>query len=115
MGFFHYINWFILLLRVWIILFWCSRVIILTVGYSNVQDWNKTVHAEQAKTPLTEKPKFTVEDVTAKMAALDRELKYLINKMKSYKPKPKPKPAKEANSTEGSSSNETKTSDGMSA
>lgn len=71
------------------------------------------MHAEQAKTPLTEKPVFTVEDVTAKMNAIDRELKYLINKMKSFRPKPKPKPAKDSNSTEGSGTNETKTTNGM--
>lgn len=71
------------------------------------------MHTQQAKTPLTEKPVFTVEDVSVKISAIDRELKYLINKMKSFKPKPKPKPVKDSNSTEGSGSNETKTTDGM--
>ena len=65
------------------------------------------MHALQAKTPLTEKPKFTIEDVAMKIVALDREVKYLVNKMKSYRPKTKPKPTKESNAT-NSGSNETK-------
>lgn len=66
------------------------------------------MQALQAKTPLTEKPKFTLEDAALKLAALDREIKYLVNKMKSYRPKTKPKPAKESNVTENGS-NETNT------
>jgi hypoxia up-regulated 1 len=73
------------------------------------------VTAEQAKTPLTEKPKFTVEDVGVKIVALERELNYLVNKMKNYRPK-KPKPAtkdKQSNATimdsESAAGNETKT------
>ena len=65
------------------------------------------MQALQAKTPLTEKPKFTLEDVAVKIAALDREVKYLVNKIKSYRPKTKPKLEKELNAT--GSSNETKT------
>jgi len=70
------------------------------------------MHALQAKTPLTEKPKFTIEDVAMKIAALDREVKYLVNKVKSYRPKTKPKPAKDSNTTDNDG-NETKTSDGI--
>jgi len=66
------------------------------------------VQALQAHAPLTEKPKFTIENVAMKIAALDREVKYLVNKMKSFRPKTKPKPTKESNTTE-SGSNETKT------
>lgn len=71
------------------------------------------MHALQAKSPLTEKPKFTIEDVAMKIAALDREVKYLVNKVKSYQPKTKPKPAKESNVTD-SGSNETKPLEGTS-
>ena len=71
------------------------------------------MHALQAKTPLTEKPKFTIEDVAMKIAALDREVKYLVNKAKYYRPKTKPTPTKESNATDNGS-NETKTVDGMS-
>jgi len=69
------------------------------------------MQALQAKTPLTEKPKFTLEDVAMKIAALDREVKYLVNKMRSYRPKTKPKSTKESNTTDNGS-NETKTSNG---
>jgi len=67
--------------------------------------------ALQAKTPLSEKPVFTLEDAAMKIAALDREVKYLVNKMKSYRPKTKPKLTKESNTTNG---NETNVLNGMS-
>ena len=44
---------------------------------------------EQLKTPDTDKPKVLVEDFGRKMHDLDREVKYLINKAKNYKPKKK--------------------------
>ncbi|ELT93277.1 hypothetical protein CAPTEDRAFT_179511 [Capitella teleta] len=53
------------------------------------EEWNKTVQAEQAKTPSHEKPRYTVEDVARKINDLDREVKYLINKAKTFKPKVK--------------------------
>ena len=59
---------------------------------------------EQKKTPLTEKPKFTLEDVAMKIKALERELNYLIGKVKSFRPKTKPKET--VNKTEGA--NDTK-------
>jgi len=69
------------------------------------------MQALQAKTPPTEKPQFTLEDVAMKIAALDREVKYLVNKVKSYRPKTKPKSTAESNKTD-SGSNETKTLNG---
>ena len=69
------------------------------------------MQALQAKTPLTEKPVFTLEDAAMKIAALDREVKYLVNKIKSYRPKAKPKSTKESNITDNAS-NETKIFDG---
>ena len=63
------------------------------------------------------KPVLLLEDIGLKIQALDREVKYLINKAKTYKPKPKPKPSKnkmeDKNETvidTDSSTNETKDS-----
>lgn len=83
-------------------------LVITNIG-ACVQEWNKTVQAEQANTKPTEKPKFTVEDVALKLSALDREVKYLINKAKLFRPKPKPKPKDKSglNKTEASA-NDTK-------
>lgn len=67
---------------------------------TETKEWNKTVHAEQKKTSLTEKPKFTVEDVATKISALDREMKYLINKVKTFRPKTKSKVKEATNKTE---------------
>ena len=54
--------------------------------------------------PLTEKPKLLVEDIARKMADLDREVKYLINKAKTFKPKVV---KSDKNKTEESKTNET--------
>jgi len=58
---------------------------------------------EQAKLPPTKKPVYLLEDVARKIADLDREVKYLLNKAKTYRPKEKP-----TNTTE-SADNSTKT------
>ena len=58
--------------------------------------WIETATANQAKKADHETPAFTVAEVEAKMADLDREIKYLINKAKIHKPKPKPKAEKPA-------------------
>lgn len=50
----------------------------------------KTVKAEQKSKLPTETPAFTREDVALKLSALDREIKYLLNKAKTWIPK-KPK------------------------
>ena len=47
--------------------------------------------AEQAKLPTTEKPVLLSKDIEAKMAALDREVQYLLNKAKFAKPRPRPR------------------------
>ena len=63
--------------------------------------------AEQAKASLTEKPKYLVEDVALKIQALDREIKYLVNKAKIYRPKTKAKVKDAVNKTENAT-NDTK-------
>ena len=45
--------------------------------------------AEQAATPDTEEPKVKMEDFGLKIQALDREMKYLTNKIKTFRPKVK--------------------------
>lgn len=49
---------------------------------------------------MTETPKVKVEDFAVKMSDLDREVKYLINKAKVYRPKEKPKEEKSESKTE---------------
>lgn len=55
---------------------------------------------EQSEMPDYEKPKLLLDDIATKMQSLDREVKYLINKAKTFKPKSKPKVSK--NKTEKS-------------
>ena len=63
--------------------------------YCVLQEWNTTMLAEQAAKPLTESPAMTLEEIGKKIYDLEREVKYLLTKLKIYKPKPKPKPENE--------------------
>ncbi|KAK3107370.1 hypothetical protein FSP39_012931 [Pinctada imbricata] len=82
---------------------------------NETKEWRDNLVQEQEGQPLTEKPKLLVEDLGVKYYALDREVKYLINKAKNYRPKAKPK--KSTNETEGkkSAANETKGTDDKTA
>lgn len=79
--------------------------------------WRDDMLVEQKKTPATEKPKLTVEDIALKLQALDREVKYLINKAKNFRPKAKPKTSKDnttktdSNKTESTDKTQEKTED----
>ena len=58
----------------------------------------------QEKTPLHEKPVLLAEDYAKHIRDLDREVKYLLNKLKIWKPKVKVNPVngtEAANATEG--------------
>ncbi|XP_064029093.1 hypoxia up-regulated protein 1 isoform X2 [Pogoniulus pusillus] len=51
--------------------------------------WKNETLAEQSKLAPTEKPILLSKDVELKIAALDREVQYLLNKAKFAKPRPK--------------------------
>ncbi|XP_075298551.1 hypoxia up-regulated protein 1 [Opisthocomus hoazin] len=51
--------------------------------------WKNETLAEQNKLSPTEKPILLSKDIELKIAALDREVQYLLNKAKFAKPKPK--------------------------
>ncbi|NXV35828.1 HYOU1 protein, partial [Rissa tridactyla] len=61
--------------------------------------WKNETVAEQNKLSPTEKPILLSKDIELKLAALDREVQYLLNKAKFAKPKPK----KEKNTTKSDS------------
>ncbi|XP_020807145.1 hypoxia up-regulated protein 1 [Drosophila serrata] len=52
--------------------------------------WLKTETAAQKKLAKNADIRLTVKDITDKMGLLDREIKYLVNKSKIWKPKAKP-------------------------
>lgn len=60
-----------------------------------LQIWKNETLAEQNKLSPAEKPILLSKDIELKIAALDREVQYLLNKAKFAKPKPK----KEKNTT----------------
>jgi len=81
------------------------------------QAWLDKKTAEQEKTPLHEKPVFTIKSIADKMASMDREVKFLVNKaklnrtkrLKELADKLKEFDKKTANKTDGDkSSDETK-------
>nr|CAD7592318.1 unnamed protein product [Timema genevievae] len=51
------------------------------------KEWKQKMEGEQAALTPTENPKLTVKLITEKMAVLDREVKYLVNKAKIWRPK----------------------------
>ncbi|KAF6212275.1 hypothetical protein GE061_012797 [Apolygus lucorum] len=60
------------------------------------EDWRVKAVAEQNDLPLNQSPKLTIKLIMEKMAILDREVKYLVNKAKIWKPKvPPPMPEDE--------------------
>ncbi|NWR67363.1 HYOU1 protein, partial [Bucorvus abyssinicus] len=67
----------------------------LEKAVNETTNWKNETLAEQNKLSPTEKPILLSKDIELKIAALDREVQYLLNKAKFAKPKPK----KEKNAT----------------
>ncbi|XP_068186473.1 hypoxia up-regulated protein 1 isoform X1 [Antennarius striatus] len=71
--------------------------------------WKNDTVAEQEKRPPTERPVLLSKDIEAKLALLDREVNYLLNKAKFTKPKARAKNGTGADkSNEGNSTTEEK-------
>jgi hypoxia up-regulated 1 len=75
-----------------------------------VQQWRDDAVAEQKKVPDHENPSLLTETIATKIYALEREMKYLINKAKNFKPKvkvtPKGNTTKEEKKEEGEAKKE---------
>lgn len=72
-------------------------------------EWKDKEVAAQGKLAKNEPVRLTVKHLTDKMAYLDREVKYLVNKIKQWRPKEKPKKKKKASNetiTENAESSE---------
>lgn len=59
---------------------------------TETEDWKEKQIQEQNKLKNFEPVKLTVRSITDKMGALDREVKYLVNKIKLWRPKKVDKP-----------------------
>ncbi|XP_059619437.1 hypoxia up-regulated protein 1 [Phlebotomus argentipes] len=68
-------------------------------------EWRQAEEQEQKKLARNDAIRLTVKSIADKMALLDREVKYLVNKLKIWKPKLKEKKAK-SNETEKKESEE---------
>nr|ATU82895.1 secreted HSP70-like protein [Pristhesancus plagipennis] len=68
------------------------------------EDWKEKAISEQNTLPLYETPKLTIKLIVEKMATLEREVKYLVNKAKIWKPKQQEDKTKDTatNTTAGS-------------
>lgn len=71
----------------------------LEKAIQEVTEWRDKEVAVQEKLAKNEPVKLTVKHLTDKMAFLDREVKYLVNKIKRWRPKEKPKEKKTKNET----------------
>ncbi|XP_035900000.1 hypoxia up-regulated protein 1 [Anopheles stephensi] len=67
----------------------------------NTIEWRDTEVAEQEKLARNEPVRLTVKDITDRMGMLDREVKYLVNKLKLWRPKIKPTPPPKPEKTTG--------------
>lgn len=73
----------------------------LEKAISDTKDWRDKEVAAQKKLARNDPIKLTVKQLTDKMGYLDREVKYLVKKIKAWRPKEKPKPKKKkSNETE---------------
>lgn len=66
---------------------------------NETSEWRDKAVQDQEKLKKTDFPKLTVKHLMDKMAALDREVKYLVNKLRNFRPKKVEKPVDEK--TEG--------------
>ncbi|CAG5118614.1 unnamed protein product, partial [Candidula unifasciata] len=73
-------------------------------------EWRDTTVKAQKLLKPHENPVLLVEDVGQKILALEREQRYLINKLKNFKPKAKPKEDKKKEDSTGKSEDNNKTS-----
>ncbi|XP_069021156.1 hypoxia up-regulated protein 1 [Embiotoca jacksoni] len=69
--------------------------------------WKNETAAEQAKRSLKERPILLSKDIESKLALLDREVNYLLNKAKFAKPKAKAKAKNSTSSDKSSKANDT--------
>ncbi|XP_067637972.1 hypoxia up-regulated protein 1 [Eurosta solidaginis] len=68
---------------------------------SETDDWKKKESEAQQHLKRYDEVRLSVKDITDKMSQLDRELKYMVNKLKIWKPKVKPtRKTKKENKTE---------------
>lgn len=68
----------------------------LEKAIKEVTEWRDKEVAAQKLLKKNEPVRLTVKHLTDKMAFLDREVKYLVNKIKAWRPKEKPKKKKKA-------------------
>uniref|UniRef100_A0A182Q0R7 Hypoxia up-regulated protein 1 n=1 Tax=Anopheles farauti TaxID=69004 RepID=A0A182Q0R7_9DIPT len=69
-------------------------------------EWRDAEVAEQKKLARNAPVRLTVKDITDRMATLDREVKYLVNKLKLWRPKVKPTPPPKPEKTSGKKEDE---------
>lgn len=73
------------------------------------QTWKNETVAEQEKRSPQERPVLLSKDIESKLALLDREVNYLLNKAKFAKPKAKAKAKNSTSSDKSNGSSEEKT------
>ncbi|KAL1506385.1 hypothetical protein ABEB36_005758 [Hypothenemus hampei] len=83
-----------------------SEVETLEKLIADTNEWADKLEKEQSVLKKSEHPKLTVKMLMDKMAALDREVKYLVNKLRNFRPKKTAKSEKTSNTTKDQSETE---------
>lgn len=86
-----------------------GEVVALEKALNETVNWFETQLEEQAKLPKNQDVIVTVKDISDKMSVLQREVNYMVNKLKYWKPK-KPKVEEKKNKTDEATTGENKTS-----
>uniref|UniRef100_A0A4W6DEU1 Hypoxia up-regulated protein 1 n=1 Tax=Lates calcarifer TaxID=8187 RepID=A0A4W6DEU1_LATCA len=84
-----------------------SKVIFTSLRLCLLQTWKNETVAEQEKRSPRERPILLSKDIESKLALLDREVNYLLNKAKFAKPKAKAKAKNSTSSDKSSKTNNT--------
>ncbi|KHK00005.1 DnaK family protein [Oesophagostomum dentatum] len=86
-----------------------TEIEVLAKLINTTTEWWEEKRTAYEQQPKYEDPVMTAEEVAMKIRDLDREVKYLLNKLKNFKPKKKPeKKEAEKNATEESSTSSEK-------
>lgn len=84
-----------------------TEISVLEKLIMDTRKWMEDMQEEQSKVPLHKAPAVTIRNIAEKIAALDREVKYMYNKARTAKPKTKA--AKNHSESENTTSSEEET------
>ncbi|XP_039293804.1 hypoxia up-regulated protein 1 isoform X4 [Nilaparvata lugens] len=80
-------------------IFTAVEISLLQKTISDTQEWKSKMIEEQSKLKSSDNPKLTIASIVEKINNVEREVKYLVNKIKIWRPKKKESPKDTKNTT----------------